>query len=89
MTPEVSISGRDFRIVEIAVKELNRRGLSVDNYKIVVHAAHRRPPHTISTVVVSFLKPDRPTLMMGGLPGEMEVELNAETLEMIGAHYIR
>ena len=85
METMASMSGKTFRVIEIAAKELERRGRQVDKYKIIVR---RRSD---AMMVVSFLDPDQPPTVLGSGPNlvGLAVEVDATKLEIIASHFIK
>lgn len=83
----VSISGKTFRAIEIAVGELGQHGLSVEKYQIVVHNSLTEP----NTMVVLFDDPDRPPNLLGSSPNLVgfEVHLDADTLAVTRSHFVK
>jgi hypothetical protein len=80
----VSFSGRTFRAVEAAARELDHHGLQIEKYEIVVEASP-------TTIIVCFVDPDRPPTQRGSGPHLVgfEVEVDGGTLEVIGSHFVK
>jgi hypothetical protein len=91
----VSLSGKTFRAVEIAVSELRKRGLSVEKYLIVIHEydpgiAFQVTGIRVKTIAVTFQDPDRgPGLGSGPNMIGFSVSLDADTLEVTGSSFVK
>ena len=78
----VSISGLTFRALEAAARELSRRGLEIEKYQIDVVTSTKK-------IMVLFRDPLRKRGQLGSGPNlvGLDVEIDAETLQVTSAHF--
>ena len=82
--PMLSFSGRTFRAREIAAKELDRHGLQIEKYDVLVEQSPTK-------AVVLFVDPSRAPRQLGSgphLPG-FEAEVDVGTLEVSDSNFTK
>lgn len=79
-----SISGASFKVIKIAVLELERKGLKIDDYKIILFDSG-------NSFIVVFEDPERPKSERGsviGVPG-FEVEVSKNKFNIVRSNFVR
>jgi hypothetical protein len=80
----LSLPRQTFRAIEVAVKELDRRGLKVENYQITVDT-------TASSIFVVFDDVSRAIGQRGSSPRSpgFEVEVSAATMAVVRSNFAK
>lgn len=89
--PMTSISGKAYRAIEIAVRQLEAKGMAVDDYLVTVQEFDEKTAQELTgipsaAIIVSFDDPNRDPRQFGSgaLPG-FNVALEAKTLKVLRA----
>ena len=83
MIHEITLTGQQFKLLEVAAAEFNKKGMDVSKYQVSIYQVG-------ASYFVVFSDPDAPETQLGSSPNMagFEVEIDAD-YQVLGSHFSR